>query len=124
VAEPPAGPIESVHSPSAAAHISHAVIATYAAAAVRDVPGVHGIADGHLGPIERRSDSDRPPRGVRVSSDGERIGLELHLVAEWGTHLPELAAAVEQAVRRHLEAMIELRVSDVAVIVDDVVGPG
>ena len=74
--------------------------------------------------LERRADPDRPPRGVRVSSDGERIGLELHLVAEWGTHLPEMAAAVEQAVRTHLEAMIELRVSDVAVIVDDVVGPG
>ena len=113
-----------MHSPSAAAHISHAVIATYAAAAVRGVAGVRGVADGHLGLIDRRAEPDRPPRGVRVTSDGERIALELHLVAEWGANLPVMAAAVQEAVRAHLAAMIELEVGEVAVIVDDVAGPG
>src|SRR6476661_5022560 len=41
-------PVESVHSPAASAHISHAVIATYAAAAAVEVEGVHAIADAPL----------------------------------------------------------------------------
>ena len=60
------GPVESVHSASASAHISHAVIATYSAAAAVDVDGVAGIAGGPLG----ASDPERAPKGVRVSGDG------------------------------------------------------
>ena len=121
MAEPPTGaPVESVHSPSVSAHISHAVIATYAAAAAREVAGVRGISDGHLGLLERRAEPDRAPRGVRVLADGEHIGLELHLVAEWGAMLPDVAAAVQAAVREYLSAMIDLDVRDVAVVIDDV----
>ena len=122
MAEPPTGaPVESVHSPSVSAHISHAVIATYAAAAAREVAGVRGIADGHLGLLERRADPDRAPRGVRVVSAGDdAVALELHVVAEWGSRLPDVASAVQSAVRDYLASMIELDVRDVAVMIDDV----
>lgn len=121
MAEPPTGaPVESVHSPSVSAHISHAVIATYAAAAAREVAGVRGISDGHLGLLERRAEPDRAPRGVRVLAEGDQIGLELHVVVEWGARLPDVAAALETAVRDHLAAMSELAVRDVTVVIDDV----
>ncbi len=121
MAEPPTGaPVESVHSPSVSAHISHAVIATYAAAAAREVPGVRGISDGHLGRLERRAEPDRAPRGVRVLADGDEIALELHVVAQWGARLPDVAAALQSAVRDYLAAMIELEVRQVAVVIDDV----
>jgi uncharacterized alkaline shock family protein YloU len=121
MAEPPTGaPVESVHSPSVSAHISHAVIATYAAAAAREVAGVRGISDGHLGLLERRAEPDRAPRGVRVLADGDDIALELHVVAEWGARLPDVAAALQRSVREYLAAMIELDVRQVAVVIDDV----
>jgi uncharacterized alkaline shock family protein YloU len=124
MAEPPQGaPVESVHSPSVSAHISHAVIATYAAAAARDVAGVRGIPDGHLGLLERRAEPDRAPRGVRVLAEGDRLTLEVHVVAEWGSLLPEVAAEVQRAVRDYLAAMIELDVEEVTVVVDDVAAP-
>ena len=63
-------PVESVHSPAASAHISHAVIATYAAAAAVEVDGVHAIAGAPAG----RVDPDRVPKGVRISSEGEAVG--------------------------------------------------
>jgi uncharacterized alkaline shock family protein YloU len=120
---PAGGPVESVHSPSASAHISHAVIATYAAAAAREVPGVAAISDGILGGLERRIDDERPPRGLRVSSDGQRVRIDLRLIAEWGVLLPDLAGRVREAVRSHLVAMTELDVGDVAVTIDDVAPP-
>ena len=59
-------PVESVHSATASAHISHAVIATYAAAAAVEVAGVRGHLGRHSTPPERRIDPERAPKGVRV----------------------------------------------------------
>jgi uncharacterized alkaline shock family protein YloU len=124
MADPSADPIESVHSPSASAHISHAVIATYAAAAAREVEGVAGISDGLLGGLDRRLSEERPPRGLKVISDGDRIRVELRLVADWGVLLPDLAERVQEAVRTSLVAMTELNVGEVTVVIDDVAVPG
>ncbi len=124
MADTSAGSAESVHSPSASAHISHAVIATYAAAAAREVDGVAGISDGLRGGLERRTDEERPPRGLRVTSDNGRVRIELRLIAEWGVLLPALAEQVQRAVHDHLVAMTDLDVGEVVVVIDDVLPAG
>ncbi|MDX6523946.1 MAG: Asp23 family, cell envelope-related function [Gaiellales bacterium] len=118
--EPPRDtPVESVHSAAASAHISHAVIATYAAAAAIEVEGVHAIAGAQAGGV----DPDRAPKGVRIVADGDAVGLELHLVTEWGASIPRVAGDVSRHVRDYLGSMIELEPSSVAVVVDDVSPP-
>jgi uncharacterized alkaline shock family protein YloU len=118
---PPGTPVESVHSAGVSAHISHAVIATYAAAAAREVEGVAGLTGGGLGPLDRRVAPERA--GVRVSAVDDGIDVELHLVTEWGAPIPQVAADVEQAVRSYLASMVALHVRSVAVHVDDVAPP-
>lgn len=115
---PSEAPVESVHSAGVAAHISHAVIATYAAAAAREVEGVADLVGGALGALDRRVAPER--LGVRVSGADGDIDVELHLVTEWGAPIPQVAAAVERAVRSYLEAMVALRVRSVGIHVDDV----
>jgi uncharacterized alkaline shock family protein YloU len=117
-----AGAAESVHSAGVSAHISHAVIAAYAAVAAREVAGVHALTGGHLGRLERRGDPDRS--GVRVTAAGEAVDLELHLVTAWGACIPDVAGAVERSVRTYLASMIDLDVAAVTVVVDDVAAPG
>jgi uncharacterized alkaline shock family protein YloU len=118
-----AGAAESVHSAGVSAHISHAVIAAYAAVAAREVAGVHALAAGHLGRLERRGDPDRG--GVRVAAAaGDGVDLELHLVTAWGACIPDVAGEVERAVRTYLASMIDLDVAAVSVVVDDVAPPG
>ena len=112
---------ESVLSTAASAHVSHAVIATYAAAAALEVAGVHGIASG--GATERVIDPGRAPKGVRVSGDGERVDLELQLVTEWGAPIPAVAEQVDREVRRYLASMIDLEPGEVAVVIADVAAP-
>ena len=112
-------PRESVHSAAASAHISHAVIATAAAAAAVEVPGVYAIAGGERGAV----DPERAPKGVRVVSDGNAVGLELHLVTDWGASIPAVAAEVSRRVRDYLGSMIDLQPSSVSVVVDDVAPP-
>jgi uncharacterized alkaline shock family protein YloU len=117
-----AGAAESVHSAGVSAHISHAVIAAYAAAAAREVAGVHALTGGHLARLERRGDPDR--LGVRVASAGEAVDLELHLVTDWGASIPAVAAGVERSVRTYLASMVDLDVRTVSVVVDDVAAAG
>jgi uncharacterized alkaline shock family protein YloU len=122
MADPPgAAPLESVHSPTVSAHISHAVIASYAAAAAREVAGVHAITDGHVGLRERRSELDRAPRGVRVLADGEEIALHIHLILDYGCDVAAATEAVEASVRDFLRSMIDLEVAELELTVDDVV---
>ncbi|MDX6551543.1 MAG: Asp23 family, cell envelope-related function [Gaiellales bacterium] len=119
MAEPSSdAPVESVLSAAASAHISHAVIAAYAAAAAVEVEGVHGVAGTGAGGL----DPERAPKGVRVTSDGDGVGLELHLVVDWGASIPRVAADVVSHVREYLLSMIDLSPSSVLVVVDDVAG--
>lgn len=122
MADPPgAAPLESVHSPTVSAHISHAVIASYAAAAARDVPGVRGITDGHLGLRERRAELDRAPRGIRVLPEGDEIALHIRLILDYGCDVAAVTDAVEVSVRDFLRSMIDLEVAELELTVDDVV---
>ena len=113
-------PLESIHSAAASAHISHAVIATYAAAAAAEVEGVHAIAGAQRGGI----DPERVPKGVRVTADGDGVELELHLVTEWGASIPRVASEVSRHVSEYLSSMIELEPVWVAVVIDDVAAQG
>ncbi len=118
MADAPREPLsESIHSASASAHISHAVIATYAAAAALEVDGVHAVAGGQADGI----DPDRVPKGVRISADGDDIAVELHLVTEWGAPIPRVAGKVDRHVREYLGSMIDLEPASVSIVVDDVV---
>jgi len=112
-------PLESIHSAAASAHISHAVIATYAAAAAVEVDGVHAIAGGQRGGV----DPDRVPKGVRISADGPGVALELHLVTEWGASIPRVAGDVNRHVTDYLTSMIDLEPLSVAIVIDDVAAP-
>jgi uncharacterized alkaline shock family protein YloU len=114
------GPIETVHSPAVAAHISHAVIATYAAAAAQDVAGVRGLVGGHFGGLERRTDPDRAAKGVRVSSDGDGVDVELHVVTDWGASIPAVATQLERQVRAYLASMLDLEPRSVSVLIEDI----
>src|SRR4051794_16917275 len=114
----PAAP-ESVLSPKVHAHISHAVIATYAADAAQEVAGVHALLGGHFGSLDRRTDPERAAKAVRVSPREDGVSLAIHLVVEWDVSIPDVAAAVSDQVCRYLREMVDLD-AEVTVYVDGV----
>lgn len=109
----------SVYSEGVKAHISHEVIATYAADAVRDVAGVADLASASLG--QRLMTRD----GVRVTiRDGDdpaaSIDLDVHVLVEPGTACRRAGEAVASAARGYLAAMTDLRVRHVRCFVEGV----
>jgi uncharacterized alkaline shock family protein YloU len=90
--------------------ISPEVLASYAADAAREVPGVRGLVEGGL-----------RHRGVRVSGDDE-VTVELHVALDWGAGADDVGRAVQARVADYLTRMAHVRPGAVDVVVDEV-GP-
>lgn len=95
------------------ASISPEVLASYAADAAREVPGVRGLHEGHL-PLHR-------PVRIAAGEDGS-VSVELHLAMDWGASIPEVGRAVQDRVGDYLTQMADARPVHVEVVVDEV-GP-
>jgi uncharacterized alkaline shock family protein YloU len=91
------------------ASISQEILASYAADAAREVPGVRGLVERPLG-----------RGGVRVADDDGSLSFELHIAVDWGASIPELGRAVQERVREYVGRMTDLRVESVDVVVDDI----
>ena len=87
------------------ASISADVLARYAGDAAREVEGVRGLA--------RR-------RATKITEQGDRVTVELHLGVEWGASIPAVGRAVQERVRSYLARMADLDSVTVDVVVDEV----
>jgi uncharacterized alkaline shock family protein YloU len=95
------------------ASISTDILASYAADAAREVPGVARVVESHL-----------PRRvGVRVAREDGRVAVEIHLAVEWKARIPEVGRAVQRAVVGYLGRMADLEAVTVDVVVDEVSPP-
>lgn len=83
--------------------ISPDVLASYAADAAREVGGVSEVV----------------AKGVKVTRDEGRIGVELHLVLEWGANAGTVGAEVQARVSEVLAGMADARPETVDVVVDE-----
>jgi uncharacterized alkaline shock family protein YloU len=93
--------------------ISHDVLASYAADAALEVPGIRGLVDGHL----------PGRRGVRIAAEEGRVAVELHVEVEWGASVPEVGARVQRRVAEYLAQMADVHPASVDVVVDEVAEP-
>ena len=83
--------------------ISPDVLATYAADAAREVAGVRDLVG----------------KGVKVARDEGRVGIELHLMLEWGANAGEVGGEVQSHVADCLARMADVRPETVDVVVDE-----
>ncbi len=90
--------------------ISPDVLASYAADAARDTPGVEGLVES---PLHRH-------KGVRISEQDGKVTVELHVAVGWGGSIPEVGRAVQGRVADYLARMADVRPAAVNVVVDEV----
>ena len=93
--------------------ISPEILATYAADAATEVPGVRRLVESH---VPRH-------RGVRIAEEDGRVVVELHVAVGWGTSIPALGREVQERVREYLGRMADLEPAAVNVVVDAVDSP-
>jgi uncharacterized alkaline shock family protein YloU len=93
------------------ASISNEILASYAADAAREVPGVRSLVEQRL---QRRP-------AVRVSGgENGHLRIAVHVGVEWGASIPAVGAEVQRRVRDYLLRMAGLEVEDVEVVVEEI----
>lgn len=103
--------------------VSHNVVATYVADAVRSV---EGVVDLHSPPWKGLSPRVREMRagGIVVRDGGPgMVDLDIHVRVAWGTVIPDLARQVEEAVRQRVMALLSIDLGTVTLFVDEIAAP-
>ncbi|MCY0876354.1 MAG: Asp23/Gls24 family envelope stress response protein [Firmicutes bacterium] len=99
--------------------IANEVIAVIAGLAATDVRGVADMSGGVVGGIAERLGRKNLSKGVKVdvSPDERQCTVELSIIAEYGVRIPEVAAEIQDTVKRAIEGMTGLEVTAVNVSV-------
>lgn len=101
--------------------ISNDVIAVIAGMAVADVPGVAEMAGGFAGGIsEVLSGKRNKAKGIKVDVDGKKAIIDVNIIVEYGTRIPDVAFEIQKRVKKAVETMTGFTTTEVNVHVQGV----
>lgn len=100
------------------------VIATIAGLAATEVEGVASMSGGATGLADiltrRASGSRNLTKGVKVDVQGGEVSVQITIIVEYGSPVPEVAANIQENVKKAIETMSGLTVKAVDVHVQGV----
>lgn len=101
--------------------ISGDVIAVIAGVAVSEVQGVSSMAGGFAGGItEVLSGKKNLAKGIKVEKEGEKVKIDVNIIVEYGSRIPDVAFEIQNRVKKSVEGMTGLKVEEVNVHVQGV----
>lgn len=101
--------------------ISNDVIAVIAGVAVSEVSGVASTVGGFAGGIsEVLSGKKNMAKGIKVDKNDSRIKIDVNIIVEYGTRIPDVAFEIQNRVKRAVESMTGMNVEEVNVHVQGV----
>ena len=96
--------------------ISDDVIAVIAGMAVAEVPGVADMAGGFAGGIsEVLSGKKNMAKGIKVDVLGEEVKIDVNIIVDYGTRIPDVAFEIQKRVKKSIENMTGLKAPEVNV---------
>jgi uncharacterized alkaline shock family protein YloU len=104
--------------------IAPEVIEVIAGMATVEIPGVAGMSGGFAGGIAELLGRKNLSKGVKVEVGQREAAIDVSIVIEFGTRIPEVASAVQQNVKQAIESMTGLNVVQVNVHIHDVIFKG
>ena len=101
--------------------IADDVVAVIAGVAVSEVSGVAGMAGGFAGGItEVVSGKKNLAKGIKVEVGEKETKIDVNIIVEYGTRIPDVAFEIQNRVKKAVEAMTGLKVLEVNVHVQGV----
>ncbi len=101
--------------------ISEDVIATIAGIATEEIDGVAGMYASFAGGIaEKLGAKKQPGRGVKVDMDERKVEIDVYIVVDFGTKIPDLAWSVQENVKNNVETMTGLSVEKVNIHIEGI----
>ena len=101
--------------------IANDVVAVIAGVAVAEVPGVASMSGGFAGGItEVLSGKKNLSKGIKVEADEKEVRIDVNIIVEYGTRIPDVAFEIQNRVKKSVENMTGLKVEAVNVHVQGV----
>lgn len=101
--------------------IADDVIAVIAGVAASEVPGVAEMSGGFAGGIsEVLSGKKNLSKGIKVESGEKETKIDVNIIVEYGTRIPDVAFEIQNRVKKAVESMTGLKVVEVNVHIQGV----
>lgn len=101
--------------------IADDVVAVIAGVAVSEVNGVYEMSGGFAGGIsEVLSGKKNLAKGIKVDLIDKSAKIDVNIIVEYGTRIPDVAFEIQNKVKKAVETMTGLSVSEVNVHVQGV----
>lgn len=94
-------------------HIADEVIAIIAGLAATEVEGVAGMVGNFTGDLVEMLGKKNLAKGVNVEVGEKDVSLDLALIVEFGTSIPEVTEIVQEKVKNAVETMTGLEVDEI-----------
>ena len=112
---------EELQNTNEGIQISNDVIAVIAGVAVSEVQGVASMAGSFAGGItEVLSGKKNLAKGIKVDKENENVKIDVNIIVEYGTRIPDIAFEIQNRVKTSVETMTGLKVEEVNVHVQGV----
>ena len=101
--------------------IADDVVAVIAGVAVSEVNGVYEMSGGFAGGIsEVLSGKKNLAKGIKVEVNDKTTKIDVNIIVEYGTRIPDVAFEIQNKVKKTVETMTGLSVTEVNVHVQGV----
>ena len=101
--------------------IADDAVAIIAGKAASEVPGISSMSGGFAGGItEVLSGKKNLAKGIKVESEGKNVKIDVHIIVEYGTRIPDVAFEIQNRVKKNVETMTGLKVLEVNVHVQGI----
>ena len=101
--------------------IADDVVAVIAGVAVYEVQGVYEMSAGFAGGIsEVLSGKKNLAKGIKVEVNDKSTKIDVNIIVEYGTRIPDVAFEIQNKVKKAVETMTGLTVTEVNVHVQGV----
>ena len=100
--------------------IANEVVAIIAGLAATEVEGVAGMSGGFAGDIAEMLGRNNLSKGVEVEVGEEETAIDLYIIVEYGSQIPDVAYRIQKGVQEAIESMTGLDVVEVNIHVQGV----
>ncbi|NTW05296.1 MAG: Asp23/Gls24 family envelope stress response protein [Peptococcaceae bacterium] len=101
--------------------IADDVVKIIAGLATTEVPGVVAMSSGVVGGIAEMLGRKNMSKGVKVEVGEKEAAVDTFVIVEFGTRIPDVAAKIQENVKKSIENMTGLEVIEVNVHIQGVV---
>ena len=100
--------------------IADDVVATIAGKAASEVTGVYSMSGGFAGGISEVFGKKSFTKGIKVDNLERDLKIDVNIIVEYGARIPDVAYEIQNRVKKAIENMTGLTISEVNVHVQGV----